>query len=236
MRDGLPTLEVGFNPSGAAEAGGRGRAVIIVDVVDASTTAEAAMQAGALTVLGAGPEKISLPLRLDPRAVGRKAGELAARNRTKVVLVAEPRVASEEERAATCSSVIQGVLAGGAEIEGILPNLGMETVRLSPLRGRVVVIISNSGGLAFDTACAAGAPAVGWATVARTIGFPGWFSAKAGAERAVAAARSAHANLSIIAASSNSPEDVLAAQEIARLVIEMGFLAPAAFASLTRAE
>lgn len=224
MTDRLPTLEVGYNPSGAAEAGGRGRAVIIVDVVDASTTAEATLVEGALAVLGASPNTVSLPLRLDPEAIGRKAGELAVRNRAKVVLIAEPRVASEEERAVGCSSALRGISAAGAEVECILPNLGMETVRLAPLRGRVAVIVSNSGGLAFDAASAAGAPVVGWATVARTLQSHGWSSARAGAERAVSCARDSHADLSIIAASSNSPEDVLAAQEIARTVLLMGFL------------
>ena len=225
MRPAIPTLEIGFNPSGASDAGKRGRAVMVVDVIDASTTAEAALAAGALAVLGASPAGLtSLPVPLDPAGVGRRAGELAKANNTAVIIAAEPRAAGEDERTAACAPVLEGIAKAGAVVEAILPNLGMETARLAELKGRVLVIVSASGGVVYDTALASGAGTVGWATVARTVNRTGWTSAEAGAERAVSLGRLAGHRLSVIASSSNAPEDLQGAVEIARLVITSGFL------------
>ena len=40
------SLEVAFDASGAADAGSRGRVVAVVDVIDAATSAEAALAEG----------------------------------------------------------------------------------------------------------------------------------------------------------------------------------------------
>ena len=219
----MRTLEVTFDASGAAEAGRRGRVVCVVDVVDASTSAEAALAHGALAVLGAAPSGAEPPVAVRPDAAGLRAMALASEAGTDVVVVAEPRVGSQEERQDRAQPVLQAIEGGGVEWE-LVANQGAELPGLVTLEGRVVVIVSTTGGAAFDAAAAAGAPAVCFATTARIEGRTGWEVADAGAARAVALAEEHDAGLTIVAASANSTDDWLAAQEIARRVVEKGFL------------
>lgn len=219
----VPTLEVTFNASGAAEAGGRGRVVCVVDVVDASTTAEAALAGGAIAVLGAAPADADPPVPVRPDAVGMQAVALASERGADVLVAAEPRVGSHEERIARVRPVLQAVGGAGLEWE-VVANQGAELGGLAKVEGRVVVVVSTTGGAAYDAALAAGAPAACFATTARVEGLPGREVASMGAQRAVALAREHDAPLSVVAASANSLDDILAATEIARDVIAGGYL------------
>lgn len=218
-----PTLEVAFNASGAAEAGARGRVVCVVDVVDSSTTAEAALAGGALAALGAAPAGARVPVPVDPRAVGARAAALAAGAGTEVVVAAEPRVGPEEDLAARAGPVVEALDAAGVGHE-VVPNQGAELPGLVKVEGRVLVVVSATGGAAFDAALRAGGPAACFATTARVEGRTGWEVAEAGAERASALAAAHGAGLTLVAASANSADDVLAASELARILIRRGFL------------
>lgn len=217
------TLEVGFNASGAAEAGARRRVVCVVDVVDSSTSAEAALSNGALAVLGAAPTTAAPPVEVRPHAVGTLAARLAGAAGAGAVVVAEPRVGAEEERRARARPVLEALEGAGIAWE-VVANQGAELPAVAKLEGKVVVVVSTTGGTAFDAGLAAGAPAACFATTARVEGRTGWEVAEEGVSRGLALCEEHHADLSIIAASANSLDDVLAAQELARLVVRRGFL------------
>jgi hypothetical protein len=216
-------LEVTFNASGAAEAGARGRVVAVIDVVDASTSAEAAQAANASAVLGASPAGVIVPVKVDPGAVGRRAAGLAGRLGTDVVVVAEPRVGPDERRRAISLPVLQALTTAGVRYE-LAANQGAELPGLVNVERRIVVLVSSTGGTAFDAALAAGAPAACFLTTARVTGRTGWDMVGVGARRAIALADEHGADLAVVAASANSADDCLAAFEIARRVISEGFL------------
>jgi hypothetical protein len=216
-------LDVGFNASGASDAGGRRRVVVIVDVVDSSTSAEVAVAAGAAAVLGASPAGVDVPAHLDPGAVGRRAAAIAKERNTDVVVVTEPRVGTENERRRRAVSVLQALRTASVGYE-LVANQGAELGQLVDMQGRPVVIVSTTGGTAFDAAVAAGAPAACFATTARIGGKTGWDVVGIGARRAIALAGEYRADLSVVAATANSSDDCLAAFEIARRIITEGFL------------
>lgn len=217
------TLEVTFNASGAAQAGARARVVVVVDVVDSSTSAEAALEAGAIDVLGAAPRDARPPATVDRGGIGRRAAALAKEFATDVVVVAEPRVGSEEDRHTQALPLLQSLRTAGVAYE-LVSNQGAELPDLVKLEGRVVVVVSSTGGTAYDAAVAAGALGVCFATTARVGGRPGWEVAQAGVQRAMSLAEEHDADLSIIAASANSADDCLGAFELARIVIAEGFV------------
>lgn len=217
------TLEVTFDATGAAEAGRRGRVVCVVDVVDASTSAEAALATGATAVLGAAPAGATIPVAVDPGAVARRAVGLDSG--AGVVVAAEPRVGDPSVREQRAGPVLE-VLRAEAVGWDLVPNQGAELPGLAKLEGRVVIVVSTTGGAAFDAALAAGAPAACFATAGRVEGKTGWDVAQVGAERATSLAREHGVGLTIVAASANSADDALAAFEIARRVVESGFLRP----------
>jgi hypothetical protein len=216
-------LEVTFNASGAAEAGSRGRVVAVVDVVDSSTSAEAVLSAGAAAVLGASPAGMQTPVRLDPGAVGRRAAGIAGKLGTDVVVVAEPRVGPDDQRRSRSLPVLQALTTAGIRYE-VAANQGAEVVDLVNVDRRVVVLVSTTGGTAFDAALAAGAPAACFVTTARVAGRTGWDQVGVGARRAIALADEHGTNLAVVAASANSADDCLGAFEIGRRIITEGFL------------
>lgn len=217
------TLEVAFDATGAAEAGARGRVVAVVDVVDAATSAEAALAAGAVDVLGAAPADADVPEEVQLWMAASQAAALAKLHETDVVVVAEPRVAPHEERVRRAAPVISTLETAGVGFE-VVPNQGAGLPGLVNLARRVVIVVSAAGGVAFDAALTAGAPGVCFATTARIAGLTGWEVARAGAQRAIAMAKVNGCGLTLVAASSNATDDFLAAFEIARAVIEEGFL------------
>lgn len=217
----VPVVYVSADASGAACAAGRGHIVMIVDVIDLSTTCEAVLDEGALAIYGAAPDDAHPPVPVDPFKVGQLAGRHACAGNSGVIIVAEPRAGSDRERLSRIAKVCRGIRESGATIEAVLPNLGAETVKLAAFGGRVVVAATDAGGVAFDAALTAGAPAVLTGTVARTLKKKGSACALAAARRACVAAEKLQTNLAVIAASANAIEDLLAAEYIFKLILGM---------------
>ena len=66
-----------FNASGALRAAKLDFVVVIVDVIDMSTSAEAAIEKGAISVLGASPDISKVPVYVNPYKIGLAAGSRA---------------------------------------------------------------------------------------------------------------------------------------------------------------
>lgn len=207
--------------SGAVRAGSMGLVVVVVDVIDFSTSMEAAMDAGALAVFGSAPDLSRPPVDTNPHRIGLMAGREALRLGAPVVVLAEPRVGGDAERRTSITKAVGGIESAGAIIEAVIPNLGAETPKLTDLKGRVVLGATGSGGVAFDAAVCAGAPAVVTGTVARTLNKSGFKSASDSALRAVEEAGRLGAGIAVAAASGKSLEDLLAAEYIYRKILEI---------------
>jgi hypothetical protein len=214
---------VAADASGAYEAAKRGDVVLIVDVIDMGTTLEAALQQGAKLVLGAAPTGLKVPVPVNPRRIGKFAAEKAKELQTGVVVIAEPRVAPEEERQLFAAEVLGGLREAGLHISKVYPNIGAETVNLVNFCEQVVVAVSANGGTAYDAAFNAGADVV-TATVARTYGHTGWENAEFAVARVLELASRKEKGITVVAASSKALEDVLAAQYLAQAVRRNFFL------------
>ena len=207
--------------SGAALAGKSGLVVVIVDIIDFSTSMEAAIDAGAAAVYGAGTDNAGPPVKIDPYKAGIRAGREAQRLSTGIYLVAEPRAGDEGARRAGIKGVIEGIESVGKSALGIIPNLGAETPKYAAMKGMVIVGVTATGGVAYDAAVTAGASSVITGTVARTLVKSGFASARASAERAVRESRRTGKGIAIVAASGNSLEDLLAAEYLYKAIIPM---------------
>lgn len=216
-------VNVTVNATGAAAAAKQGQLVMVVDVIDMSTTLEAALDAGAIAVFGASPDNSRAPVKLDPKAIGMEAGAMAVEHGTDVILISEPRVGTDEERLQRASKAVSGIVKARAKIGAVVPNNGAETAKLVDFSGRVVLAVTDTGGVAYDAARTAGAPAVITGTIARTMMKRGSAPAEAAAERACKLAGQLGVGITVVAATANSLEDILAAEHIARLIIEQGF-------------
>ncbi|HOJ77778.1 MAG TPA: hypothetical protein PLZ08_05830 [Bacillota bacterium] len=221
----MNSVNLVFNASGAAEAGRRGDVVVIVDIIDMSTSAEVALEAGAIALFGAAPTNCKAPVNLNPERMGYLAGKTALKHKTQLVVVAEPRYGTEEERRKRAETALLGVARSGAAISEIVPNIGSEINKLVDFKEKVALFVSDTGGVAFDAAFISGAPAVVTATVTRTPEKKGIAPALAGVQRAIEQAQKFDCGISVVAASSNSMEDVLAAQFLVQLIVNQGFLA-----------
>ena len=204
--------------SGAREAAREGMLVMIVDVIDMSTTLESALDVGAYAVLGASPDYTRAPVKVMPEEMGRYAAQLARESGGGIVLVAEPRVGTEEERIARCQKIIRGIEKEEGLIEAVLPNIGAETPRLANLSGRVVVAVSDTGGVAYDAAFVESKRVI-TGTVARTYRQKGMQPAETAIRRVYENIQPGDTGIAVVAASRNSLEDVLAAQFIANLLL-----------------
>lgn len=211
--------QVTADASGAALAGQRGDVVVVIDVIDMSTTAEALIDGGIDGLWGAAPAECKAPVSVNPERIGMLAGKEALSKETEVVVVAEPRVGSEDERHRLCQPVLHGVTKAGAKIAAIIPNLGAETVKITEVQGKVAILVTDTGGTAFDAAYQAGAAAVLTATVARTQKKRGQQPALDGVLRAKQLAMERQASITFVAASANSLEDVLAAEYLGKLLL-----------------
>lgn len=216
----VPVVKMTVNASGAAAAAREGDVVVIVDVIDMSTTLEAALDAGACAVFGAAPDGAAPPVAIDPVAVGVLAGQVARQKNTGVVVVTEPRVGSDDDRLGRIKGLSRGLNQAGAVIKAVIPNIGAETPKLYDLQNQVVIAATATGGVAYDAAVNAGAPAVLTGTVARTMRQKGAAPARTAAARAIQKARALDTGITVVAASGNSLEDVLAAEYITRTIIE----------------
>jgi len=210
---------VSSDASGAQEAARAGMLVMIVDVIDMSTTLESALDAGAYAVLGASPDFTRAPVKVLPEEIGRHAVRLSKETGKGIILVAEPRVGSDEERIARCQKIIKGIEKEKGFIEAILPNIGAETPKLANMNQRVVVAVSDTGGVAYDAAFAEKSRVI-TGTVARTFSQKGMQPSMTAVRRVWETIEEVHKGVAIIAASRNSMEDVLAAQFIANLLLQ----------------
>jgi len=211
-------VETVTDASGAAEAAARGNIVVIVDVINMSTTLEAALEAGALGVFGSSPDYTRAPVYVNPTYMGYFAGNYAVINNTGLIVVTEPRIGPDSARIENASQAIYGVKKAGVKEIIVLPNLGSDTARMVDFKGKVVLAVTDSGGVAYDAAFNAGG-IVTTATVARTIKKRGPEPAEAGIKRALTLAGLKNTGISVVAAGANSLEDVLAANYIAGSIL-----------------
>jgi len=190
-----------------------------------STTAEAALEAGVISVLGASPDNQLVPVTVNPEKIGYFGGKKALKHNTEVIIAAEPRLMEQEdERLNEIQQVIRGIERSGAELEEVVPNIGREVVNLIDFKGKVLIIVSPSGGTAYDAAYNYGAAEVITGTVARTNERDGNIVAEDAAKRAIESASRLKRGITVVAASSNSMEDVQGAQYICQLIMNYGFL------------
>lgn len=220
----MKTVHLTFNASGAVEGARRGDLVVVVDIIDMSTSAEVALEAGAIAIYGASPSGCKAPVTLNPDRIGYLAGKTALKYKTKLIVVAEPRYGDPEERKKRAEAALMGVARSGAEVGMIVPNIGSEIGKCADFRGMVVLCVSDTGGVAFDAAYNNGAPAVLTATVTRTPEKKGLEPARFGVERAIDYATKNNCGITVTAASSNSLEDILASQFLVQLIVNSGFL------------
>lgn len=220
----MKTLSLTYNASGAVEGARRGDVVVIVDIIDMSTSAEVAIENGAIAVFGAAPSGCKAPVNLNPDRIGYIAGKTALKYKVPLIIVAEPRYGTDEERKKRAEVALMGVTRSGDVSYQIIPNIGTEIAKLTDFKGKVVLIVSDTGGVSFDAAYNNGAPVVLTATVTRTPSKKGLAPAMAGVERAIDGANKFNCGITVAAASANSLEDVLAAQYLTQLIINKGFL------------
>ena len=222
------TLSVTSNPSGAAAAARQGNVVMIVDLIDMSTTCESALEAGACDVLGASPDEYAdVPVIVNPEKMGYIAGKRALKKQTEVIVAAEPRLITNEDEASRLDHiqhVLRGIEKAGGVLEKIVANLGKDVCQQADFANKVLIVVSAAGGTAFDAAYNYGAPAVITGTVARTNHMSGNQPAQKAASRAIQLAQKYKCGISIVASSSNSMEDMLAAEYIAKEIVSSGFL------------
>lgn len=206
---GGKVITVTTDAGGAYHAACSGQVVVIVDVIDMTTTLEVALQEGAALVLGASTVSCKAPVPVNPAAVGRYAAVMSDQLNADVVVVAEPRIGRDAERQERVGGFLAGLHAAGVKEEGIYPNQGAETAKLVDFNHKIVVAVTDCGGAAFDAAFNAGAPVL-TGTVARTPGRTGWENAARAIERATVLAEEEGRGIALVAASGKALEDVLA--------------------------
>ncbi|MBO8159172.1 hypothetical protein [Thermosyntropha sp.] len=214
-----PLVITTTDASGARQAAREGMLVIIVDVIDMSTTLESALDAGAYAVLGASPDFTRAPVPVMPEKIGREAGRLAREKNRGIIIVSEPRVGSDEERITRCTKVIKGIESEKGIIEAVIPNIGAETPKLVDMKDRVVVAVTDTGGVAYDAAFVETRQVI-TGTIARTLHKKGVQPALTAAKRAIEKMTDKERGIAVVAASRNSMEDVLAAQFITNIFLE----------------
>lgn len=209
------------NASGASRAAVLGFVVVIVDVIDMSTSLEAALEKGAKIILGASPDKTRAPVKVNPFNIGLEAARQARKLDNEIIIISEPRWGSDNDRLGNCNKLIEGIQEGRGKIVDILPNIGAEVGNMTDFKDKIVVCVSDTGGVAFDAAWQIHQDIL-TGTIARTLNAKGREPAQLAAQRAIDLAQDR--SIALVAASANSLEDVLAANYIAQLIIEKGYL------------
>ena len=203
--------------SGAQQAARDGMLVMIVDVIDMSTTLESALDAGAYAVLGCSPDFTRAPVKTSPEKIGEAACRLARESGEGIIIVSEPRVGSDEERLARCQKIIRKIEQEKGLIEAVVPNLGAETPKITEMKNRIIVAVTDTGGVAYDAAYVESDRVI-TGTIARTLRQKGLEPALSAVSRIKAKIRKTDKGIAIVAASQNSIEDILAAQFIYNLI------------------
>ncbi|MDS1030114.1 hypothetical protein RDV78_06350 [Bacillota bacterium LX-D] len=205
--------------SGAWQAGKNNDVVVIVDIIDMSTTLECALEAGALAVFGASTDHCKFNIPLGPEVIGYKAGRLGIENQSSIVIVTEPRWGKKIDLINSCSKTLKGIEKTGAVIKDIIPNLGTASAKMCDFKNKVVIAVTDCGGVAYDAAYTAGGTVL-TGTIARTLNQKGTKPALSAVNRSLELAIKLKKNISVVAASANSFEDVLAAQYIVQKLLE----------------
>lgn len=221
-------LNVTFNASGAFQAAKRGDIVVVVDVIDMSTTAEGLISMGAVAVLGAAPDGLDA-YHTNPYRIGCTVGIKGVCDNLPILVVSEPRIGSEGKRMQTASPVIRGIQDSGGEVTAILPNVGASIVDCDIIQnalkqGFIAVLVTASGGVCYDVAYNNGAACVLTATTARISGKSGQEIVESVVKRIMSVAAKLQSDITIVAASSQALEDIHASQCIADCIIRNGFL------------
>ena len=133
-----PIINCSVDASGARQAASQGHVVVIVDIIDMSTTLEAALEAGARKVYGASPDGVIVPVDVKPEVIGLEAGKKALQHNCPVIVVAEPRWDDRESRIRSCAPVLRGLKKAGIKEYCLLPNLGASTVKLADFQNSLL--------------------------------------------------------------------------------------------------
>jgi hypothetical protein len=216
----LPKVFLDYDASGALKAAKMGHLVVIVDVIDMSTSLETALEMGAVEVYGASPDNSNAPVYLNPEFIATVVATKAKLYNLGIILIGEPRYGCKEDIIRNCLKVYSKINSLNAKIYDVVPNIGKDVGNLTNFKNKIVIAVTNSGGVAFDAAFNAGGTVV-TATVARTLKNKGIIPAQIGINRALKVSKRLNKNISIIAASSNSIEDVLAANYLYDQMKEM---------------
>ncbi len=216
MKMKRPKIYYTVAASGAYEAALNEHVVVIVDVIDMSTSLETALEMGAVAVFGSSPDKTTAPVPLNPEKIARSAASLAQELNTEIIIIGEPRFSSKVEQQKSCQKLVKKLSELGAKIHDYVPNVGKEVYSFTDYTNKIVIAATNSGGVAFDTAYNAGG-ILTIATIARTQKLKGKEPALKGALRAYKLAIDSQRDISYVAASANSLEDILAAKYLCDL-------------------
>ncbi len=212
-----PKIHLAQNASGAHFAALKGHLVVIVDVIDFSTSLETAIEKGALAVFGASPDNARVPVAVKPESVAVAAAKCALEHNAGIVLISEPRQGEKSELIDSCLRLYNTLKSLGVTVDEVIPNVGKGVSGLADFMGKVVVGVTKSGGTAFDAAFSAGAKVIS-ATIARTADKKAIEPALAGCLRALKLAKKNQKDISFVAASSNSLVDILACQYLYNLI------------------
>lgn len=216
MKMKQPKVYLTADASGAYAAALNEHVVVIVDVIDMSTSLETAMEMGAIAVFGSSPDKSTAPVPVNPEKIAIAAALLAHNLNTAIIIIGEPRFANKLEQQNNCHRLINKLTDLGARIHDIVPNVGKDIHAFADFKNKIVIAATDTGGVAFDTAYNAGG-ILSTATIARTKYLKGKDPALKGALRAYKLAMDSRKNISFVAASSNSLEDILAAKYLYEL-------------------
>ena len=199
----VPEVRVATDASGASAAADRGDIVVIIDVIDMSTTLETCIEQGALAVFAASPKDSKAPVILNPLKIAKAAAKKALNANTSIVIVSEPRTGQDKDREEYCSHILDILQQKRCMVDSIIPNIGKEIAQLVSCREKVVIAVTDSGGTAYDAAYCRGA-VVCTATIARTRDSKGINPARKGVSRALQLAGRYQKNITFVAASANS--------------------------------
>ena len=204
--------------SGAYEAAINGHIVVIVDIIDMSTSLETALEMGAVAVFGASPDQNYAPVQVNPEKIAIDVAFIAQKLNTEVIIIGEPRFARQEEQMKNCQRLANKLTEMNVEISDFVPNVGKEIWNFTNFEKKIVIAVTGTGGVAFDAAYNAESGCiVTTATVARTKYMRGEAPALKGVYRAKNLASELKRDISYVAASSNSYEDILAAKYLCGL-------------------
>jgi len=206
--------------SGAYEAAINGHVVVIVDIIDMSTSLETALEMGAAAVYGASPDQNHAPVAVNSEKIAADVAFMAQKLDTEVIIIGEPRFADKKEQMKNCQKLVNKLTELNIKISDFVPNVGKELWAFAHIDKKIAIAVTDTGGVAFDAAYSAGG-IVTTATVARTKHMRGKAPALKGMYRAKKLAFELKKDISYVAASSNSYEDVLAAKYLCDLTKEL---------------